>query len=298
MSTEEGIEIVDAGTLRRRFCFLSRLRPLTAVTFTPDGRFLAAGSLQGWVRLWSTETWKPVSLKLPAETERGACRSRSARTASARAGARRQRPALRPAYAQPLGAPLPGAPEPSAAPLFTPDGAFLFAVSAGGRAVPLGRPPVRMGPPRVRGRRAPAHPRRVGRRPPGPRLRPGLPALAGPRCRAGASARTSPRRPRASAGRRPAASAMVATPMLAPSVTRRPSSRTCAFSACAAGPPPLRRRLAAPRAARRTRRRRGGPRGRPGAGRGAAARRRSRSSSSPAAWPRASLTPLKPSRSM
>ena len=42
---------------------------MTAVTFTPDGRFLVAASQQGWVRLWSTETWTPVGLKLPAETD-------------------------------------------------------------------------------------------------------------------------------------------------------------------------------------------------------------------------------------
>ena len=32
--------------------------------FTPDGRFLVGGSWKGWVRLWSTDTWKPASRQL------------------------------------------------------------------------------------------------------------------------------------------------------------------------------------------------------------------------------------------
>ena len=30
-------------------------------SFTPDGRFLVGGSVKGWARLWSTETWRPAT---------------------------------------------------------------------------------------------------------------------------------------------------------------------------------------------------------------------------------------------
>ena len=43
-------------------------------------------------------------------------------------------PPLRPAHARPLGAPLPGLPNRPVALLFSPDGAYLFAITDAGRA--------------------------------------------------------------------------------------------------------------------------------------------------------------------
>ena len=64
------------------------------------------------------------------------------------------------------------------APVFTPDGAYLFAITDAGRALPLGHPPVLMGAARLRDRRPPAHPDRVERRAARARLRARLLARA------------------------------------------------------------------------------------------------------------------------
>jgi WD40 repeat protein len=136
VTTEAGIEIVDAGTLRRRFVLPDSTSMITATTFTPDGRFFVTGNLEGSVRLWSTQTWEPARLKLPTETEEVLSLSvspdsRLLATGSADGTIRLFDLPTR----KPLGGPLPGLPNTFTSPLFTPDGAYLFAISAGGQAV-------------------------------------------------------------------------------------------------------------------------------------------------------------------
>jgi WD40 repeat protein len=136
VSTEDGIEIVDAGTLRRRFVVRDSTATDVAVTFTPDGRFLIAAGRQGLVRLWSTETWAAVQLRLPAETDEVLSLSVSPDSRLLATGGSDGRVRLFDLQTRkPLGGPLPGLPNTFTSPLFTPDGAYLFAVSAGGRAV-------------------------------------------------------------------------------------------------------------------------------------------------------------------
>ena len=62
----------------------------------------------------------------------------------------------------PLGVTLPGLSNTPTAPLFTPDGAFLFAVSVGGRAYRWDVRPAVMGQACLRGRRPVADARRMG----------------------------------------------------------------------------------------------------------------------------------------
>ena len=130
-----GVEIVDVATLRRaRGCPApsSRVRvQLHARRPLPRRR-----QLEGWARLWSTDhvaaryaaSWRPH--------RRGDRRRPSARTAArwppaaptARSGCSTC------ATQQPIGAPLPGVPNRPVAPLFTPDGAYLFGITDAGRA--------------------------------------------------------------------------------------------------------------------------------------------------------------------
>ena len=101
--------------------------------FTPDGRFLVGGSWKGWVRLWSTKTWKPASRPLTGHAGAilGQSMSPDGRTlATGSADGTIRLWDLR--TQQPLGAPLPGLPNRGVVPQFSPDGAHLFAVTTPG----------------------------------------------------------------------------------------------------------------------------------------------------------------------
>ena len=56
-----GVEIVDAATHRRRTSLPETETVTDLARFTPDGRFIVAGSWKGWARLWSTKTWRPAT---------------------------------------------------------------------------------------------------------------------------------------------------------------------------------------------------------------------------------------------
>ena len=107
----------------------------TVVRFTPDGRLSAAGGPSGWVRVWSTETWRPVSSRIQAqkgEVLRLAVSPDSRMLAAGGSDGAIQLMDL--STRQKFGSPLPALPNRVAAPLFTPDGAYLLAVTDGGRA--------------------------------------------------------------------------------------------------------------------------------------------------------------------
>jgi WD40 repeat protein len=104
------------------------------VHFTPDGRYIVGGSFNGWTRLWSASTYKPVSPRLNGPTAGlvAASTSRDGRilaTGSVDGAVRLYD--LR-TY-QPIGAPLPGVPNHPVVPDFSPDGAYLFAFTNAGR---------------------------------------------------------------------------------------------------------------------------------------------------------------------
>ena len=130
-----GVQILDAATLRRRASLSESKTVWDLARFTPDGRYIVAGSYKGWVRLWSTQTWRPVSRVFtgPAGRVEWESTSPDGRTLATGGpdGAIRLWD-LR--TQQPLGAPLPGVPNRAVVPQFTSDGAHLFAVTNAGRA--------------------------------------------------------------------------------------------------------------------------------------------------------------------
>ena len=123
----------------------------------------------------STDTWRPVGGRLAGHTAEVMALSvsrdgRTLATGSADGTIRLFDLATR----RPLGAPLPAVINRLVEPRFTPDGAFLFAITDDRAGLPLGHAPVLVGAARLRRRRPHAHPRGVERRPAGPRVRASL----------------------------------------------------------------------------------------------------------------------------
>ena len=106
------------------------------VQFSRDGRLLAAGGLSGWVRVWSTRTWRPGVVARPGADRTRCFTSRSARTAGllAAGGTDGAIQLIDLGSEQPFGSPLPALRNRMAAPVFTPDGAYLLVITDGGRA--------------------------------------------------------------------------------------------------------------------------------------------------------------------
>ena len=132
VTTKEGIEIVDVARMQIR-SFLDESATVDAPpTFSPDGRLLIAGSREGWVRLWSTATWKPVSPKLAAHSSGVHALSVSPDGRTLASGGTDGTVRLFDlASRQPFGAPLLGVRGRPATPLFSPDSAFLFTLADG-----------------------------------------------------------------------------------------------------------------------------------------------------------------------
>ena len=129
-----GVEIVDVATLRLRTTLPASESVLLA-QFTPDGRYIVGGSHEGWARLWSTETWRPTTRPLAGHTGEVLWQSTSADGRTLATGSTDGTIRLFDiSTQQPLGAPLPGRPNRAVAPQFTPDGAYLFALTDTGRA--------------------------------------------------------------------------------------------------------------------------------------------------------------------
>ena len=131
---EKLIEILDART-RQRQTTLIWDEGLEFARFSPNGRQLVGGGIQGRVRLWDTTTWTPVGRPLgrhagPVLTADISRDGSMLATASFDATARLWDLTTYEA----LGAPLPGQPDHPAAARFTPDGTHLIAAYDTGRA--------------------------------------------------------------------------------------------------------------------------------------------------------------------
>jgi WD40 repeat protein len=135
VTTTGAVEIVDVATHRRRTVLTGAETVSEPAHFTPDGRFVVAGSREGWARLWSPATGRPVSRTLAGHA--GALAqtavSNNGRTlATGSTDGNVQLWDLR--TERPVGPPLPGAPDHAVSPGFTPDGATLFTVTTAQRA--------------------------------------------------------------------------------------------------------------------------------------------------------------------
>ena len=139
-----GVEIFDLAKGRRRASLLEAETVWDLVRFTPDGRYLVGGSYKGWARLWSVEEpapgnlaedWNPATRRFTGHAGRVEWQSMSPDGHTLATGGRDGTVRLWDLRTQQaLGAALPGLPNRYLLPQFTPDGAYLFAVTDAGRA--------------------------------------------------------------------------------------------------------------------------------------------------------------------
>ena len=170
-----GVRIVDVATRRQRASLFGDEAISDLARFTPDGRFLVGGSWKGWVRLWSTDTWKPASRPLTGHAGAILGQSmspdgRTLATGSADGTIRlwdlRTRAAARCRVAR--------AAEPwGHSPIQPRRGSPVRGLRHGAR-LPLGRATLLVGAPGLCRGRPPAHSIRMGRRVARPGVRPSL----------------------------------------------------------------------------------------------------------------------------
>jgi WD40 repeat protein len=130
-----GVQIFDVAA-HRRVAALSQDESIWSLArFTPDGRYIVGGSFEGWVRLWSTKTWKPATriLRGHAGEVLWESMSRDGRTLATGGFDGTVRLWDLPTQRE-VGAPLPGLPGRLTVPQFTPDGRSLLAITDAGRA--------------------------------------------------------------------------------------------------------------------------------------------------------------------
>ena len=133
------------------------------------------GDIHGRARIWSTDSWEPVTRWFAGHTE----------TITGLAIGRHGRTLPTGSYdgtvrlwdietEQAIGAPLPGLPKGPVWPLFTPDGTRLIRCLRNWRCIPLGHPARVAGPASLPRRRPASHARRMDGVLPQPRLQPSL----------------------------------------------------------------------------------------------------------------------------
>jgi WD40 repeat protein len=131
MAGFNSVEIGDVASLRRR-TRLPDSGGYVTVRYSPDGRFLTAGALDGSVRVWSTETWR--SQRFRAQTGAVLHLTVSPDSGTLATGGDDGVIRLFDLPSQRLLGILPAVPNRFAAPLFTRDGASLFVITDAGVA--------------------------------------------------------------------------------------------------------------------------------------------------------------------
>jgi WD40 repeat protein len=130
-----GVEVFDVRTGKPLFGLEGTGTVYDFGRFTPDGRRIVSGSLQGWTRLWSARTGKAVTRRLGGHAGPVAWATTSPDGRTLASGSTDGTVRLYDLRSQkPLGAPLPGTPNRAVAPAFTRRGDYLLAVAADGRA--------------------------------------------------------------------------------------------------------------------------------------------------------------------
>jgi WD40 repeat protein len=135
LTSSSGIEILDTATLQPRGTLPPPAAGAFSLAFTSDGRYLAVGRSEGWTELWSTDTWRQVPGELGGHSaevfsQASSPDGRTLATGSTDGTIRLFDVDTR----KPLGAPLRAVPNRLVEPRFTPDGAFLFAITDAGQA--------------------------------------------------------------------------------------------------------------------------------------------------------------------
>jgi WD40 repeat protein len=135
LTTPVGIDILDVATLRSRVHVRGTERAMLSGHFSPDGRLFTGISNDGWVRVWSTKTWQPVTPQISDHAGAPAWASVSADSRTLATGGLDGTVRLYDLRTQqPVGAPLPAVANRQVAPEFSPDGAYLFAITDAGRS--------------------------------------------------------------------------------------------------------------------------------------------------------------------
>jgi WD40 repeat protein/DNA-binding SARP family transcriptional activator len=135
IASDVGIQIIDAGTLKP----VARLAGSDGTTFlaefSGDGRYIIGASDQGWARLWSAKTFKPVTRPLGGHAGAVVSASVSPDGKTLATGGADGIVRLFDLRTQsPIGAALPAVPNFPVGTAFSTDSAYLFAITAAGRA--------------------------------------------------------------------------------------------------------------------------------------------------------------------
>ena len=130
-----GVEVVSVATRKQLVALEDSESVIDYARFTSHGRRIVGGSFDGWTRIWSAKTGRPLTRRLGghAGAVDWASVSPDGRTLASGATDGTVRLYDLPSQKS-LGAPLPGVPNQPVAAEFTPDGASLLAIAAGGRA--------------------------------------------------------------------------------------------------------------------------------------------------------------------
>ena len=132
VQTENGIEIVDVARMRLSGFLLDSDTTVTAPVFIGNG-VVAAGSREGWVRLWSPATKRAISPRLAAHSGAVVALAISPDERTLASGGTDGSVRLFDVDTQqPLAARLPVAPDSPAFPVFSHEGAYLLATTASG----------------------------------------------------------------------------------------------------------------------------------------------------------------------
>jgi WD40 repeat protein len=135
VSGPNGIVLVDVATLAHELPLPGSETVGFVAGFTPDGRGVVGGSVDGWTRVWSVRTGRPISPRLTGHTGPIVHTSVSPDGRTLATGSTDGTVRLYDTETwRPLDAPLSALPGRSVSPRFTPDGAYLLAVTTAGRA--------------------------------------------------------------------------------------------------------------------------------------------------------------------